>query len=295
MQLTALRSLLAVAEAGSFAKAATQLGVNSSTLTRRITDLEDELGLTLLERSRTGIRPTSGGAAVIEGVRRTLAHLDKLVDTAHANGTAKAGEFKLGVRTPPIGDPLRRLLAVWRRDHPMVVVTVHEMPDHDLYTALTNRRLDVALFSGYGHWPNVVTELLFRERLFAALPERHILSTHADIRWSDLRSETILLHEWDGNHTTREFYASLVGIGIPFRSHPASEQSVFALIAAGFGVTLATESQAQVNVPGMIYKRIAENNAFVEVRLAWLPSSEDAVVGRFISFMRDQSRREGAG
>lgn len=55
MQLIALRSLLAVAEAGSFAKAAMQLGVNSSTLTRRITDLEDELGLTLLERSRTGI------------------------------------------------------------------------------------------------------------------------------------------------------------------------------------------------------------------------------------------------
>lgn len=126
--------------------------------------------------------------------------------------------------------------------------------------------------------------------MFAALPEGHVLAAKSAIRWSDLRKETILVQEWDGSHATREFYASLIGIGIAFRSHPASEQSVFALIAAGFGVTLASESQAQVKVPGLVYRPIAEDNAFAEVRLAWMPASEDAVVGRFISFMRDHSR-----
>jgi len=90
------------------------------------------------------------------------------------------------------------------------------------------------------------------------------------------------------------FYASLIGIGLAFRSHSASEQSVFALIAAGFGVTLATESQTQVHVPGLIYRPIAEDNALVEVKLAWTPDSEEPAVGRFISFMRDQSRTAGA-
>jgi DNA-binding transcriptional LysR family regulator len=292
IEISALRSLLAVVEAGSFAGAARKLGVDTSTLTRRVTDLEDELGLTLLERSRSGIRATFGGAVVIVRVRRMLADLEMLVDTARANGAGQSGEFRLGLGMSPVGDPLRRLLALWRLNHPMVAVTVHEMPDHDLYAALTSRRLGVALLAGYVYCPNVVTEPLFRERLFAALPEGHILSGKTDIRWSDLRNEAILVQEWEGSHATREFYASLIGIGIPFRSHSASEQSVFALIAAGFGVTLATESQAQVNVPGMVYRRIAEDNAFVEVKLAWMPSSEDAVVGRFISFMRDQSRGE---
>jgi len=53
---------------------------------------------------------------------------------------------------------------------------MHEMPDHDLYAALVSRRLDVALLAGYGHCPGVVTESLFRERLFVALPEGHVLS-----------------------------------------------------------------------------------------------------------------------
>ena len=293
IEISALRSLLAVVEAGSFAGASRKLGIDTSTLTRRVTGLEDDLGLTVLERSRTGIRPTSGGAVIIARVRRTLADLEMLVDTARAKGTGQSGEFKLGLRMSPVGDPLRRLLAMWRLNHPMVAVTVHEMPDHDLYAALTSRRLDVGLLAGYVYCPNVVTEPLFRERLFAALPEGHVLSAKGDIRWSDLRDETVLVQEWEGSHATREFYASLIGIGIPFRSHSASEQSVFALIAAGYGVTLATESQAQVNVPGLIYRPIAEDNAFVDVKLAWMGSSEEAAVGRFISFMRDQSRVGG--
>jgi molybdenum-dependent DNA-binding transcriptional regulator ModE len=55
----ALRYLKAVMEAGSYASAAVQLGINSSNLTRQILSLEDKLGLTLLERSRSGVR--SGG------------------------------------------------------------------------------------------------------------------------------------------------------------------------------------------------------------------------------------------
>ena len=294
IQIDALRSLLAVIEAGSFAKAARQLGVDTSTLTRRVSVLEDELGLTLLERSRSGIRLTSGGVVIITRVRRVLADLETIIVTARANGAGQSGEFRLGLRMSLVGDPLRRLLTMWRLHHPLVGMTMHEMPDHDLYAALVSRRVDVALLAGYGHCPDVVTVSLFRERLFAALPEGHFLSEKPDIRWADLRSETILVQEWEGSHATREFYASLIGIGLPFRSHSASEQSVFALIAAGFGVTLATESQTQVHVPGLIYRPIAEDNALVEMKLAWTSDSEEPAVGRFISFMRDQSRTVGA-
>ena len=107
IQISALRSLLAVVEAGSFTTAARKLGVDASTLTRRVSDLEDELGLTLLERSRSGIRPTSGGGVIIARVRRTLADLETLIDAARANGTGQSGEFRLGLRMSPVGDPLR--------------------------------------------------------------------------------------------------------------------------------------------------------------------------------------------
>jgi hypothetical protein len=106
MELRALRYLAAVVEAGSFAGAAVQLGMNSSNLTRQISSLEDELGLTLLERSRSGVRLTSGGAAVMIEVRRMFADLDAIAKAARANGVGKHGEFRLGLRVPPVGDRL---------------------------------------------------------------------------------------------------------------------------------------------------------------------------------------------
>ena len=69
------------------------------------------------------------------------------------------------------------------------------------------------------------------------------------------------------------------------------------LVGAGFGITFSTPSQAEVIFPGVIYRPISEADAWMEVCLAWNPQSEDAAVGRFLSFMRDaaQSRRVFAG
>ncbi len=223
-------------------------------------------------------------------IRRMLADLESVINTARSNGIGKAGEFRLGVRMPPVGEPLRSLLAKWHRDHPKVALTLSEMSDHELYTAVEGRQLDVALLAGYGEWPNVATESLYWERLFVALPHNHSLSSAAAVEWSDLREEVVLVQDWAHSHATREFYASLLGIGVPFRTHSAGKQSVFALVAAEFGITLATESQSQVTFPGVMFRLIAESNAYVEVKLAWAPASEDAVVGRFIAFMRDEAR-----
>lgn len=290
MEIASLRYLLAVAEVGSFAKAAAHLGLNASTLTRRVAALEDELGVTLLERSRVGVRLTSGGSTVIVEIRRMFANLDAVTQAARCNGLGKTGELRLGVRMPPVGEPLCSLLSRWRNDHPGVVLTLHELNDHDLYTAIESRHLDVALVAGYGAWPNFVTEPLYCERLFAALPMNHPLSERASVDWGALRNETILVQNWTDSHATREYYASLVGIGAPYRQQPASKQSVFALIGAGFGITLATESQSQVKFPGVVFIPVAENNACIQVMLVWAPDAEDAVAGRFISFMRDEAR-----
>lgn len=289
MELKALRYLKAVVEAGSFAGAATRLGLNSSNLTRQISSLEDELGLTLLERGRSGVRLTSGGAAVMIEVRRVLADLDAVAHTARTNGIGKHGELRLGLRIPPVGHRLRTLLRKWRLEHPEVSITVYELPDHELCNAILRRTLDVAFVAAYWVCPDLAPAKLFREQIFVAMPEEHCLAAREGIGWSDLRDEVILVQDWENSHATREFYASLIGIGLPFRSHPASKQSVLALVAAGFGLTLVLESQAQVQIPGVVYRRVLEENANIDIVLVWAPNAEDAAIGRFVSFMRDHA------
>ena len=106
MEVADLEYLAASADAQSFSRAAAVLGINASTVSRRIGRLEDELGLALFERSQRGIRPTSGGKAVLLHVRRALAEIDGIRLSGRQNGSAETGLIRLGVRMPPIGEPL---------------------------------------------------------------------------------------------------------------------------------------------------------------------------------------------
>jgi DNA-binding transcriptional LysR family regulator len=294
MQLVALKYFVAVADHGSFSAAAERLGVAASTLTRSVSTLEDDLGLTLFERSRRGVLLTPGAASVLLETKRLLASLEAVTEAAEGAASGTTGELRLGVRSPPLGEPLRSMLAHWRRSHPNVRLIIHELSDHDIYAELIARRIDVALVPSFAPWPRIVMEPLYRERMVAAVPEEHALATRDRLRWADLRAETIYVQEWAQSHAMREFYASMIGIGVPFQAQPAGKQTVFSLVAAGFGVTLAQQSQAEARFPGVVFKVLDEPNARVEFSLAWCPESEGALIGRFLASMRQGATKSGA-
>src|SRR5438045_8731203 len=142
MEIRDLEYLLASATAGTFSRAAKSLGLDTSTLSRRIGRLEDELGLPLFERGRSGVRLTAGGRAVMVHVGRALAELDAVKRSGTQNGLGAVGEVRLGVRLPPIGGPVRSLLTGWHAQHPNVVLTNLEVNHRDIAAALEERRLD---------------------------------------------------------------------------------------------------------------------------------------------------------
>lgn len=130
-------------------------------------------------------------------VRRALAELDAVKCSGIQNGTGNAGEVRLGLRMPPIGEPLGSLLAGWREKHPNVELIVSEMNDRDLAAALEERRLDVALITSHTLWPHAAAVPLYRERIVAALPLLHPLAEHETVDWAALRGETFLVQGWD--------------------------------------------------------------------------------------------------
>jgi DNA-binding transcriptional LysR family regulator len=285
----ALRYLLVSAEVGTFGRAAQALGITAASLSRRIARVEDELGLTVFERGHDGIRLTTGGQAVMIHVRRTLADFGALLTTGTNRALGESGKIRLGVRLPSVGEPIQSLLAAWRNSYPNVDLTIYEMNERDILTAIEERRLDLAFMTKHTIWPHAVAEPVYRERLLAALPRKHRLARLKTLSWDILREETFLVQGWDESQTAREYYASFMGSGVRFETHAASKQSVLGLVGAGFGVTIVTGAQSHVRIPGVIFRHILEENACVEIQLVWLPECEEAAVGRFVSFMREMS------
>ncbi len=286
----ALRYLLAAAEAGALSRAAKLLGMETISLSKRIQRIEDELGLTIFERGHDGVRPTVGGEAILIHARRAVAELVSLLAAGQQVATGVVGRIRIGIRLPSVGEPIQGMLEAWRTEFPDVELLVSELSERDILTGIEDRRLDLALMTKHTLWPRAVSEPMYKERLLAALPKDHILARRRTLTWNHLRDDTLLVQGWDESQAAREFYSTFLGSGVRYATHAASKQSVLGLVAAGFGITLVTEAQTHVKVPNVVYRPILEKNALVEVALVWVPENEDAVVGRFIAFMRQLAR-----
>lgn len=289
--LTLLSYFVVSADAGNFGRAAQALGVQTSTVSRGVARIEDELGVTVFERGHFGVRLTNAGQAVLAQAKRVLADFDGLKRVGQCNGRGHVGEIHLGVRMPPIGNPIQSLLSTWRMQHPGVNLILHELSEHRTALGLANRELDAALVPRHSVWPDAASEPICGERMMVAVWRDHRFLKVKQIGWEQIREEVLLVQGWGDSQTAREFYSTFLGSGVQYRSHAASKQTIMALVGAKFGISLVTRSQAEVRFPNVSYRPISEGNAWVHVDLVWSQYNEEPAVGRFVAFMRDESRR----
>ena len=138
--------------------------------------------------------------------------------------------------------------------------------------------------------PRAAAMPVYREGLLAALPLDCKLTRRKALSWQLLRKETILVQGWEDSQAEREFLTSLIGGVADFTDHAASRQDLLALVGAGFGVAIVTQSEAAATLPGIDFRPIDEPNA---VLLQDLPEAEEPALGRFIAFIRDAARSRG--
>jgi DNA-binding transcriptional LysR family regulator len=176
MNLRQLRYFLAIADDGSFTRAAEQLLVAQPSLSQQIKSLEHELGGPLLERLPKGVRLTAAGKAFLPEARAAVAHADRARRNARSALGLEAGELEVATVTSVAFGLLPPAFKRWHRRHPATTITLRE------YTH--RRALDDAVRIGVGdiavgprppQWPGPVVELGWEE-FVAVLPTSDPLS-----------------------------------------------------------------------------------------------------------------------
>ncbi|MEW1907470.1 LysR family transcriptional regulator [Kitasatospora sp. NPDC085895] len=119
-----LRLLVLVAETGSLGGAAARLGIAQPSASKRLSALERQLGLVLLDRTRRGSRLTDAGAAVVEGAQRVLLELDRLVTGAQALRSRRDAELKVAASMTVAEYLLPAWLGELRRRRPELQVSL---------------------------------------------------------------------------------------------------------------------------------------------------------------------------
>jgi DNA-binding transcriptional LysR family regulator len=145
LNLDQLRTLVTIAELGSFAAAARTLHLAAPTVSLHVAELESRLGAALLLRQRQRVVPTGVGQGLIERARRLLTDVDAALDEVARQVEGRAGRVRLGASTGALAWLLPQALETMGRDHPGVDVQVAVLTSQEALSRLQEGTLDIGL------------------------------------------------------------------------------------------------------------------------------------------------------
>lgn len=193
MTIAQLEYLLACAQCGSFSAAAERCFITQPSLSIQIKNLEEELGIVLLDRSKKPIVPTPAGSQIIEQARRTLEALENIKKSASDLRGDICGDLRLAF-IPTITPYLAHLIVpLFTRKYPQVKLHISEMVTKDIIENLKNGKLDAGILAE-GFAPGEIQErLIVKDKFFAFISPDHPLSVMDEIDIRQIDSKDLLL------------------------------------------------------------------------------------------------------
>lgn len=145
ISLDRLRTLVAIADLGSFARAAQTLHLAPPTVSLHVAELEERLGASLLHRGRGEVRPTAIGDSLIVRARQLLSQAEQALDEVRRQVAGVAGRVRIGASTGVLAHLLPQALHTLSQEHPDIDVQVAVLTSEETLTRLRQGMVDIGL------------------------------------------------------------------------------------------------------------------------------------------------------
>ena len=242
MNLRDLKYIIAVAETRHFGKAAEHCFVSQPTLSGQIRKLEEELGVTIFERSNRSVAITPVGEEILHHARQIMEQAEAIQQVSKRHQDPLAGPLRIGAipTLSPYLMPL--LLAPLKKRHPQMQLVLSEEMTGTLLQRLQRHEIDAALLATPADSPDLDTLPLFDEPFWVAYPRNHPFYTREKIAQSDLDSENLLL--LSEGHCLADQAMAVCHLqqrqseGEMADLRAASLETLIQLVGAGYGITL---------------------------------------------------------
>jgi DNA-binding transcriptional LysR family regulator len=282
MELRQLEYFVAVAEEGSFTRAALREHVAQPGISAQIKLLEREFGEPLFERIRTGARLTEAGRAALGPARSALA----AVETARASVDELAGltRGRVAIGTIAAGGAidLPELLATFHRRYPDVEITLTEDTSDVLVDRVRTGELDLAWVgrSGDTSTPGVMTQKVVDERVTAVVGLDHHLAGRRSIRLADLAAYPLICQpRGTGIRGALDAGGVEAGVHVAVQFETTAPLVSIDLARKGLGVAVVPESAAGFAGAGVHALMISAPRLRSRLELAWRVDASGALTG----------------
>lgn len=274
--LKQLRYFDALARELHFGRAAEACSVTQPALSMQIHELEQSLGLTLVERTRSGVQLTGKGREIANRCARVLGDVRDLVAFAQHANKVLAGTLRLGVIPSVAPYMLPPLLPLLRDAYPDLELHVRETQTQPLTDELLEGKLDVLLLALPLKNPDLTNAPLFEDKFLLALPKDRKLSGRVRATKELVESERLLLLE--EGHCLRDqalTYCSLQQVDTVNTFGASSLATLVEMVSAGFGITLLPEMSIGIEERGrdITLVRFVDPEPFRTIGLVWRSTS----------------------
>jgi len=239
MNFRALQYFVKLAELKHFSKAANACFVSQPTLSTQVQKLEDELGVTLVERAPRQIMLTPIGEDIAHRAKHVLRDIEHIKDAARRSKDPETGTVKLGIFPTLAPYLLPHVIPGICQRYPELRLQLAEEKTEDILNMLDQGRLDAGLLATPVEDPGMEIEILFEEPFVIAMPASHPLCDKKSISLKDLEGEELLLLE--EGHCLRQHaleVCALAGAHERVDFHATSMETLRQMVAANAGVTL---------------------------------------------------------
>ncbi|MCP4048092.1 MAG: LysR family transcriptional regulator [Gammaproteobacteria bacterium] len=250
MNIRALQYFVKLAELKHFSKAADACSVSQPTLSTQVRKLEDELGISLVERAPRKVMLTPIGEDIAHRARHILRDIEHIKDAARRSKDPATGTIKLGIFPTLAPYLLPHVIPVIRRRYPDLRLQLSEEKTDVVLSMLDQGRLDAGLLALPVEEPGMEVEILFDEPFVTAMPSSHPLSDLQSISLKDLEGEELLLLE--EGHCLRQHalaVCELSGAVERVDFHATSMETLRQMVASNAGVTLMPVLSVKPPIP----------------------------------------------
>jgi LysR family hydrogen peroxide-inducible transcriptional activator len=241
MTITQLQYILAVAEYQNFTVAASKCFVTQPTLSMQIQKVEEELDITLFDRSKKPIQLTEVGEKIVIQAKNIVLEANRIKDIVDLQKGYIGGEFRLGIIPTVMPTLLPMFLTNFTKKYPKVKLIIEELNTIEIITKLKNGHLDAAIAATPLEDEKIKEIVLYFEPFMAYLPENHLKFSKLEFEMTDLDIDEILLLQ-DG-HCFRDGILNIcknntTNSPTKFQLESGSFETLVKLVDEGLGVTL---------------------------------------------------------
>jgi DNA-binding transcriptional LysR family regulator len=247
-----LRLFVAIVEAGSISRGAEAAHLALASASARVSGMEAMLGVSLLDRGRRGVVPTTAGRALLHHARTIAAAVEQMRGDLRGFATGLKGDIRMLSNTAGLVDLVPMALRTFLAAHPDVDIDIEERTSTDIVRAVADRRVEFGVVANTTDLGELATISLSVDRLVLIVPAEHPLARRDAVRFADVVGEPFVGLSAGALHSHLADHAAHLGRRINYRVRLRSFDAVARLVEAGVGLGILPMAAAAISAVGSI-------------------------------------------